>query len=258
MKNNKLFITMSLLIFIGCTNIPIQESVSRNSNDIENKDHLGILESKSRLLYLVENDTENIYFTIKTDYRPTQMRMMRNGVKIYIDKDGKKKKGTFLHYPTDQQNIEFNISSLAPNEDQENDLNRIVLNMPALGSWHNNNKNTPISAGENNNGIEVDISVVEEDVLYYTAKIPMALIGNIDSTIPSLGLHINGIEVKRPSGGGMQQSGQRGGGKGGGRGGMSGGGRSGGGMHGQQSGGNYGQMNEMSKPIDIWFRLNLK
>ncbi len=90
MTNNKIFIAMSLLIFIGCTNIPIQESVSRSSDEIENKDHLGILDSKSRLLYLVENDSENIYLSIKTDYRPTQMRIMRNGVKIYINKDGKK------------------------------------------------------------------------------------------------------------------------------------------------------------------------
>ena len=255
MTNNTIFLAMSLLIFIGCTNIPLQESVSRSSDKIENKDHLGILDSKSRLLYLVENDSEYIYLSIKTDYRPTQMRIMRNGVKIYIDKDGKKKKETFLHYPTGQQNIEFNRSSYGPGENQEFDLNRILLNMPAFGNWHNYEEDVFISDGKNINGIEVDVSVIEEDVLYYTAKIPLELIGYIDSSIPSLGLHIEGQKL---GGGGMQRSAQQSGDKGGGRGGMSGGGHSGGGMQGQRSGGNMEQMNEMSKPIDIWFRLILK
>ena len=258
MTNDKIIIAMSLLIFIGCTNIPLQESVSKSSDEIENKDHLGILDIKSRLLYLVENDSENIYLSIKTDYRPTQMRIMRNGVKIYIDKDGKKKKDTFLHYPTGQQNIKSNRSSYGPGEDKEFDLNRILLSMPAFGNWHDYEEDVSISDGENKNGIEVDVSVIEEDVLYYIAKIPLELIGYIDSSIPSIGLHIAGIEGQKLGSGGMQRSAQQGGGKGGGRGGMSGGGRSGGGMQGQRSGGNMEQMNEMSKPIDIWFRLILK
>ncbi len=130
--------------------------------------------------------------------------------------------------------------------------------MTAFGNWHNYEEDVSISDGENNNGIEVDVSIVEEDVLYYTAKIPLELIGYIDSSIPSLGLHIEGIEGQKLGGGGMQRSAQQGGGKGGGRGGMSGGVHSGGGMQGQRSGGNMEQMNEISKPIDIWFRLILK
>ena len=129
--------------------------------------------------------------------------------------------------------------------------------MPAFDNWHDYEDNININSGENNNGIDVELSVVEKDVLHYSAKIPLALISNI-SSMPSIGLHIDGIKGQMSSRGGMQGSAQRGGGKGGGRGGMSGGGQAGGGMQGQRSGGNYGQMNEMSKPIDIWFRLNLK
>lgn len=258
MRIVKYFTVTSILIFIGCTNIPIQESVSRSNNEIENKDQFGILDSKSRLLYLVENDAENIYLSIKSDYRPTQMRIIRNGIKVFIDSDGKKRKETFLHYPMGQQNVEFSRSSFGPDEDREFDLNRIVLMLPAYGSWHDYEENVSINAGENNNGIEVEVSVIEEDVLYYTAKIPLALIGNINSSIPSIGLHIEGVEGQKSSGGGMQQSARQGGGKGGGRGGMSGGGHSGGGMQGKRSGGNFEQMREMSTPIDIWFRLILK
>jgi hypothetical protein len=56
-------------------------------------------DSKASLGYAVSNDKENLYIRVETGDQATQMKILRNGLTVWIDKTGAKELITAINYP---------------------------------------------------------------------------------------------------------------------------------------------------------------
>jgi hypothetical protein len=60
-------------------------------------------EYNSRLLYNISNDNTNLYFCFRSDERSTITKMLRYGIVLQIDTNGKKKSGFELFFPASKK-----------------------------------------------------------------------------------------------------------------------------------------------------------
>jgi hypothetical protein len=56
-------------------------------------------DEKAQLGYAVSNDKDNLYITVETGDPATQLKILRNGLTVWIDKTGEKNEETAINYP---------------------------------------------------------------------------------------------------------------------------------------------------------------
>ncbi len=59
------------------------------------------------LQYAIDHDKENLYFAIRIPDQATQMKLMTLGMKLFIDKKGKKREGTGIEFPLKKEGNPF-------------------------------------------------------------------------------------------------------------------------------------------------------
>ena len=189
---------------------------------------------ESLMHYAEDNDAQNLYIAVRiADFR-TQMKMMRQGMKLFIDVKGKKKESKGIEFPIKPESVS-NYSSAGFNNQQENRqggdrveqhgnfdkkqaraaMSIHLFSMRLFGFGDTDDSQGLQVAGSANVAFMWDST----DVMHIEYLIPLALLGDITSlkqkTI-SLGWKINGMEYSgaanavgfssstpgRPSGGG--------------------------------------------------------
>src|SRR5580658_156365 len=56
-------------------------------------------DDKAMLGYAVSNDKDNLYITVETGDPATQLKILREGLTVWIDKKGEKEEVTGINYP---------------------------------------------------------------------------------------------------------------------------------------------------------------
>src|SRR6267154_5604685 len=56
-------------------------------------------DQKAMLGYAVSNDKNNLYITVETGDPATQLKILREGLTVWIDKTGKQEQVTAINYP---------------------------------------------------------------------------------------------------------------------------------------------------------------
>ena len=59
-------------------------------------------DDKAAIGYCVSNDKENLYITVETGDPATQLKIIKNGLTVWIDKTGKKEETTAINFPLPQ------------------------------------------------------------------------------------------------------------------------------------------------------------
>lgn len=183
-------------------------------------------DSKAAIGYAISNDKDNLYITVETGDQATQMKILRNGLTVWIDKTGAKEQITAINYPiprsfTHGKNAakEDNESQSStgqwrdPNDAQQQRLNREdrirqlmddAKEFSLQGFKHCNSQFSIIQ--KDSCGIEVHIGL-DETTLIWEAVIPFKTFypkGQIDKRdkgkIMSICIETTGAE--RPAGGG--------------------------------------------------------
>ena len=54
---------------------------------------------ETELMYSIDHDATNLYLAMKVPNQGTQMKMMMNGMSLFLDKKGKRKEGTGIEFP---------------------------------------------------------------------------------------------------------------------------------------------------------------
>src|ERR1051326_2619118 len=99
---------MSLLFFSFCQSTPIHNNCLASDTTLSH-----LLDGKinewpaqrfetdpaTEIKYAVDNDLQNLYLAITIPNFRTQMKMMRQGMELYIDLKGKKKEGKGIDFP---------------------------------------------------------------------------------------------------------------------------------------------------------------
>ena len=226
------------------------------------------------LQYAITNDRENIYVSVASNDQATQMKMLRAGIKVYIDIKGKKSTDMGLVYPFKDQdeltNRRMGIRNANPNAMKE----KMILDANIFSCFGFINMENRIYDLKDTSHIKIGMNYDAYNNLVFEAIIPLKNVLTIPITntkAPSIsvGIIVNnmGGDAQRPNasmagmnraegggmrGGGMGGGGMRGGGMGGG--GMRGGSMGGGGMRGgSMGGGGYGN----SGPIVNWYEFKL-
>jgi hypothetical protein len=62
------------------------------------------LDKETQISYAVDHDASNLYLAIKVADQRMQMKMMMQGMNLFIDKKGKRKEGTGIEFPIKKEN----------------------------------------------------------------------------------------------------------------------------------------------------------
>lgn len=73
-------------------------------------------DDKAMLGYAVSNDKENIYITVETGDPATQLKMLKGGLTVWLDRTGGKNENTAINYPLPES---VNNKGKAPAKDDE-------------------------------------------------------------------------------------------------------------------------------------------
>ncbi len=57
-------------------------------------------DKETEILFAVDHDENNLHLALKIPNVRTQMKMMRMGMSLFIDKKGKRREGTGIQFPT--------------------------------------------------------------------------------------------------------------------------------------------------------------
>ena len=235
----------------------------------------------NNIKYKVVEDPLNFFITLETDDRKASRTILREGVTVYFDIKGKKKKNVFVRYPNKvlqskgrrQQGGQRSIEEAPKSEES-------IETLPQQAFYSHFNTEREFHILLNDLHIEVNLEVLEQHRIKYRLKIPKNKINDDpkkDLSKLTIGILIGRDRTdnanQRQRSGGDQSGMQMGGGmsRGGGRssGGMAGGGRTGGGMQmgggmqgggGRSGGGMQGQQrpsqDNRTQATAFWFEVN--
>lgn len=253
-----LFVLMALPLASCKSSLPAYQvsQFESKTNVTENYDE------DAKLGYTVSKDSENLYVHLNSFDTATQLKILKNGVRLYFDDKGKKAKHTFVHYPVIKNNESVRPDFESLKEDKITFLQNLISGLGDEMHLAKHEDVNYINRELNTQGITVDLDMVDE-TLNYRLKLPLSFLETQENQLPALGIAIAGIE--RPSsaqGGGrpMGVSGGRPAGGGGGRPSGVGGGRPSGGGRGRPSGttAQNGPFEGMGSDIAIWFQLDIQ
>ncbi len=279
-----LLVITLVLIFTGCGDTELTskwrtQNITIDGNDNDWGNSL-VMMDKLNALVGVQNDNDNLYLCFVTSDNDLQMKILRMGLTVWIDRTGSDDKKFGIRFPLgflgmNRGNFQRDGSNMQqgerPNQDEMKE--RIINNQREMEIVGPNNESTRVNLSELK-GMQLKIGL-NEGRMVYEMKIPLsfknganyAINADTGSTI-SVGLETGSFEARRNSGG----EGFSGGGEGGGfqppEGGIGGEGGDdfgGGGMRsgGRRSGfggrgGGRGNFNSSAmEPISFWAKVKL-
>jgi hypothetical protein len=247
-----------VLILSSCASLPSLSSTYLMDDEPSLKYRYDI---ENNLAYKVSHDDDYLYLDLKTDDKASIIKILRQGLFIYMDPNGKKSKEIYFNYPLTQKHEPGSMRK--PMGGQSNsrddvDVNNLLdrLSIEAIYSKYGLAEKMPVYIVDS--GFKVEIIAVNKSVMEYKLRIPFRELkaGGLKN-ISELSIGIMTGKIDMPS------SGDR---SGGGESGMQGGGRSGGGMQGANSGGGRPDGNmqgagehreSMSQQLALWFLVDL-
>lgn len=223
-------------------------------------------DADSQIKYLVSNDDENLHLSFKTTHQPTIAKILRAGLTIYFDKDGKKKKDVFVKYPIGSPN-DFNQLKGKGSQKAPSDLKSLINATSVAAEYNFFDEKKTFTTTHPISNIKLSLTTNDSKELVYDIIIPfhkIAANGKADLFNLSIGIVTGSFDLpsNRPQ---MTQGNGAGGGRNPGNGGIpqqgaisrnssySGGGQRGG----KSSGAPHQGFSELSVDSKIWFLVGL-
>ena len=254
MKNVVIFL---FVLFGGCSSLQTIQSIPEPNFELGFRSHL---DDKSKILYQVSNDENNLHIMFSTVERSSVMKILQTGFTIYFNSEGKKKKDILFQYPMpqDMETLRQSMMSAKKQGGQQPqfDVNKLLGMISHISVFSSFDEEEHINLYSNSNVIKASVKSTQQNELTYDLIIPLTRIfKNEISDVSNLTVGFVSGKMEMPSTGrGMSGGGMRGGGMSGGGmsgGGMRGGGKSGGGMSGSSD------MSAMTTPINFWINVEL-
>jgi hypothetical protein len=171
-------------------------------------------DKSTSIKYSVDNDAQNLYVAMIIPQFPTQMKMMRQGMELFIDLKGKKKEARGIEFPVRSETTGFsggpgftNTNQSTSQQTKENServidkaaiRSRYALNLFALKLFGFNDDAEPAKQGLTMEGsANIGFSWDSSDVMYVEYTIPFAILdkGSLNQKIISIGWKLNGMDA---------------------------------------------------------------
>ena len=243
-----------LVLLSGCASLKVVTSLPESESNKENFTHFN---TTNNIAYQAFHDKKNLHIRLKTNERASVLKILRTGLHVYFDVNGKKKKDIYVQYPIGNTG-QMAMQELGQGNSQGSqfDLKRMLnrISREAIYGYFGSEEAVYLSLNESHiktsmrsskfNELIYDLVIPFEKIAVDSLQLSNLSIGIVSGSFdtPSMG---SGMGGKKMGGSGMQPGGGRSGGMG------PGGGRPGG-MSGNM------QNNAMSSPIKIWFKVNLQ
>ena len=250
------------------TLLPPPASIAVDGDIGEWGDSLRYYYTQKHWNYAIANTKDTLYFAIRFNDRVDQMRVLRAGLTISIDPNGRKKEAFSITFPLNMDNG-LPVSSLhdtgaVESVKQERDelMRERLTNLRGIRAVGFKDIDYEMITTANTYGIKAAVDYDDKGYLVCEAAIPLQFfhVDDLTKNVWSFNFRVNGIERKLPAETGDQETGEGGGGhRGGGMGGGGGGHRGGrggsmGGGHNQSGSSTQG---ELSKSTDFWVKFYL-
>lgn len=212
--------------------------------------------------YRVTNNKEFVHLSLNISDHNSIMKIMRTGLKIYIDPKAKKKKNVYLQYPAPQPKGGFKPDQEMQGEKKKGkpsppNLSKLLESLPSKAMYYVGTDSQEIAVGtDDNSGIKIQLEAISDTEMVYELFMPFDMLTEKSIEKLSFGIVSGAFEMPQ------NHQGMPPGGNGGG-GGMPPGGNGGGGMPpggGGHSGGTPpggGQNSQKNEAIDFWFKVEL-
>lgn len=265
---NRLFF-LTFILLCSCASLNKVES-TQETNSKSNEYTYSDTDSKIR--YNISNDKKNLHIKLNTSEFTTIMKIMRTGLIINFDLNGKKSEKTYFQYPLPQSQrfAGRDISKQNNGSASKFDLNKLFAQISDEAIFNRNGEVEQLNVLSASPDVKVSMKATNNEEMTYDLFIPLNKISKDGlSSLSKLSIGITTGKVENASSGGGRGEGMSGGGRGGrggmsggmgggrgGRGGMGGGGGRSGGMGGGERSGGFDKAS-MTKPIEFWFKLDL-
>jgi hypothetical protein len=228
------------------------------SNDWNHE--LNFYDAKTKLLYAVANDSNNLYLCFQEPDQMNQMKIMRAGMTVRLTTKGKNKNDVAITFPQKSQEMVKRSESESGQRPDMNQVKEKFLLENTVMSVQGFTTPDGIIPIRNNNGLNVSINWDSTGRMNYEVAIPWKEFVKTDfpdgiTNDVSMEVTINALQLQRPAanpgtGMGAGNTGRRGSGMRG-----SGGGMGGGGMRRGGSGGGYSR-GELFTPVTLKQKLH--
>jgi uncharacterized membrane protein YgcG len=264
MKFFRIFILVGMLLLASCAKLPVYQSKDYNDEPITEFPNsiADSYDKKANVRYGFANDNTHFYIQSVFSDRESLMKIMRGGLIVYFDPNGKKGKNYQLKIEKSdlQQNDYSMLKSQSPNPEkgERQSLPSTIAVVLSKVTWDKNGKELVFYRNMQKEPILVELLPAGQEQLILAIKMPLSEIPLSDgNSVFSVGIATGKDDLKGMSG---NRPGNNGGGMGGGSrpggrmGGQGGGGMGGGG--GRPAGAPFSTSTGMS-PIEIWCKIQL-
>ncbi len=187
-------------------------------------------DKETEIWYAVDNDATALHIAMKIPNTKTQVKLMRQGMDLYIDVKGRKREATGVSFPMKIKQAGsggFNPRQMAAETESKPEMKEFRQSMAAnlifLKSFGMDGQDDMIQPLAKEKGVSLGYAWDEADVMYIEYSVPVTLLGGnaaLAGKKISLGCKINGIDIPTsapsttatPAGGGGRGGGGRGGG----------------------------------------------
>lgn len=170
-----------------------------DGNATEWPDSLFTQDKETGLMMAVDNDKENLFVIIKQANQQMQVKMMRNGMSLYIDVKGKHKENTGIEFPLKSESTGFGGTQRDRwKYDLQAARQMFALNMFALKIVGMNNSNGEKQGLSVENSVNIAFDWDDKQSLIIEYIIPIKLFSSeaaLKGKPVSLGFIINGMDA---------------------------------------------------------------
>lgn len=191
---------LSLIVMMaGCAKMPIYQSDWNSEHNITGNTKVGQYDNSAGLEYNVSNDSNRLYVSLETANPLTQMKIFRNGVKIYVNTEGKRDRSTYLVFPDTQIQLNKSFMDVRGNNFRKHirKLKELSSSMYKEAQWHKNQKTSIVTPSKKKNSFSLKLSADSVGNLEYKVGIPLSQINpegaNSISNL-TVGIHIAGLK----------------------------------------------------------------
>lgn len=176
-------------------------------------------DDESKVQYAVDNDGKDLFIALNIPEFRTQVKMMRNGMSLFIDAKGKKKESKGIEFPVKNGNTDMNNQNYAANRTSQRNNNQgpgdqqRKLDIKAMRSLMSLNLAEMKVFGFSDNepddqqlllpgSANIAFSWDTSDVMHIEYLIPLSLLGDtpsLDQKDISIGWKIHAFEIPKRS-----------------------------------------------------------
>ena len=172
-------------------------------------------DKETQVLYAIDHDANNLYVAMKITDPRTQMKMMIQGMNMYIDKKGKKREGTGIEFPIKQAKGMGNFGArgggrtgappptdpaAAPQTpDPKAMRENLALNMILLKTFGFDDQEDKMQIIDQPGAVNIAFDWNDANEMFIEYQVPMGFLGkpsDLNGKLLGIGWKINGITME--------------------------------------------------------------